>query len=271
MLGVSLFLSIGTHQVCAADDDDTVSTNHLGRPIGELFKTEVVYPQEKGELEAEVTSVYQRRSGGDIWSVPISLEYGLTDQWQVEAEWNSFMQHHLKHGSFDRGIGDVEIGSQYSFMNVGDSLFHVAPRFSVGIPVGDVNKDFSEGFIEYEPAVVFARDIPELHYTQVFTEIGLGLVQRAKHSGDADDAEPAAHEFNLGAGFFTLFPHGAFTFEFNWTNNQWNNHGTENQLYVTPGILVRATKNIEIGLGIPVGLNQQSDRFDIAAHITCEF
>jgi hypothetical protein len=156
-------------------------------------------------------------------------------------------------------------------MNIGNSLFHIAPRFSIQLPLGDVNRDFSEGFIEYEPAVILAKDFPELHHTQLFTEIGASLVQRVKTPKDADNAEPAAHELNLGTGFFVLFPHGAATFEFNWANNRWNHHGTENDMYLTPGYLWRVTRSLEIGLGIPVGLNKSSDRFDVSAHVTWEF
>jgi hypothetical protein len=88
---------------------------------------------------------------------------------------------------------------------------------------------------------------------------------------DADDAEPGAHEFNFGAGFFTLFKHGALTMEFNWNNNKWNHHGTENVLYLTPGVLWRVAREVEVGLGVPVGLNKQSDRYNIAAHVAIEF
>ena len=158
-----------------------------------------------------------------------------------------------------------------TFLNIGGSLFHVAPRFSLEIPLGDVNKDLSDGFLEYEPAIVIARDFPGLHHTELFTEIGVNFVQRVKRPADSDDAEIAAHELSLGAGFFTLFTDGALTMEFNWTNNEWNHRGTENDLYVTPGALWRPMANLEIGLGIPVGLTHQSDRFEILSHITIEF
>jgi len=255
-----------------ADDDDVAgSTNRVRRPIEELFKTDVVYPQEKGELEVELASIYQRHSGADTWTIPVSLEYGLTDSWQVEGEWASLVQRFPKNQSVVRGIGDVELGTQYSFMNVGGSLFHLAPRFSIQVPVGAVNKDLSEGFLEYEPAVILARDFPELHRTQVFTEIGAGFVRRVKAPKDAADKEPAAHELNWGSGLLVLFPPVAATMEFNLANNTWNHHGTENDIYLTPGLLWRAIPNMEIGLGIPVGLNHSSDRFEVIAHVVWEF
>ena len=256
----------------AADDDDLSKTNTDRRPIEELFKTDTVYPQDQGEIEAELATFYQRNTRtGDTFSVPLSLEYGLTDNWQVEAEWNSYVQHSPPKQPTARGIGDLELGTQYSFLNIGDSLFHVAPRFSVEVPLGDVNKELSEGFLEFEPAIVLARDIPEWHRMQVFTEAGLGFVHRVKWPADADDADPSAHELNLGAGFFTLFNHGALTMEFNWVNNQWNHHGTENTAYITPGCLWRPAGNIEVGVGIPVGLNRQSDVFEVISHVTIEF
>ncbi len=255
----------------AIGDDDEGSTNSERRPIEELFKTDTVFPEQKGELELELASVYQNHSGGDTWTIPLSVEYRLSDRWQVEAEWDSLVQRYPRNQPVVRGVGDLELGSEYSFLNIGDSQFHIAPRFSVEVPVGDVNKDLSDGFIEYEPAVILARDFPELHHTELFTEIGASLVQRVNTPKDSDDAEPAANELNLGTGFFVLFPHGAATFEFNWANNTWNHHGTENEMYLTPGCLWKASREVEIGLGIPVGLNNDSDRFEVIAHVVWEF
>jgi len=254
-----------------ADNDDMESTNSERRPIEELFKTDVVYPQYKGELEIEVASVYQNHAGGDTWTLPLSVEYGINNNWQAEAEWDSFVQRYPQGHSTISGVGDLEVSTQYSFMNVGGSWFHIAPRFSIQAPVGSVNKGLSEGFLEYEPAVILARDFPELHRTQFFTEIGAGLVQRINTPKDSDEAEPAAHELILGTGFFVLFPRWAPTLEFNVNNNTWNHHGVENQMFLTPGFLWKVRREMEFGLGLSAGLTKDSDRFDVSAHIVWEF
>lgn len=269
---ISVLIPLSFSIARAEDADDLQSTNRVERPIEELFKTDVVYPEEKGESELELGTLYEKNNPHhETWNVPVSMEYGLTDKWQAEAEWNSYIWRNSHGHTVAHGIGDLELGTQYSFMNVGGSLFHISPLFQVELPLGDVNTDLSEGFVEYEPSVVFARDFPQLHQTQLFTQVGVSFVQRVKRPADADDAEPPANEFNLGAGFFTLWPFGATTFEFNWNDNKWNHHGEENQLYVTPGVLWRVTPGIELGLGVPVGLNQQSDRYQIAAHAVWEF
>jgi len=253
-----------------ADDDDN-STNAVKRPIEELFMNDLVYPQNKGEWEFELASIYQNNRAADTFTMPLSVEYGLSDRWQVEAEWDSFINNNPRDGRTANGIGDLELGTQYSFMSIAGSQFHIAPRFTVGIPLGDVNRGLSEGFMEYEPAVIIARDFPNLHRTQLFTEIGVNLVQRVKTPADEDDADPAAHELDIGAGFFTPFEHGAVSLEFNSVNDTWNHHGQENQLTITPGAILKIPGGGEFGLAIPIGLNRQSDRYDVIAHIIWEF
>ncbi len=255
----------------ADDDDDRGSTNRVRRPIEELFKTDVVFPEEKGEFEVELASIFQNHSGVNTWTLPISAEYGVTDRLQFEAEWNSIIQHYRRNQSTMRGLGDVEMGAQYSFLNIDGSNFHIAPRFSLNVPTGNVNRDMSDGFLEYEPAIVLARDVPQWHKTQFFTELGSGWVQRINRPKDSDDAEPSAHELDWNAGAFVLFNHCAATLEYNLANSTWNHHGTENEMYITPGFLYRPIGHLEIGLGIPVGLNNHSDNFEIISHIVWEF
>jgi hypothetical protein len=253
---------------CACADE---STNKFTRPIEELFKTDVIYPEAKGEFQFELAPTFQRAAGGDTWTVPLSMEYGLTSRWQAEAEWNAFVQSNPTGGSTTCGVGDLELGTQYSFLNVGGSLFHVAPRFSIEFPLGDVNKNLSEGFIEYKPAVIVARDFPWLHDTQFFTEVAFNLVQRVKTPSDPDEREPAADGLDWNSGFFVPFSRGAISMEFNWDNNRWNNHGNENQMYLTPGLIWKLPGDVEASVGIPVGLNGDSDRFEIIIHLIVEF
>jgi len=79
-----------TGPLWADEADLSGTTNRMRRPIEELFKSDVVYPEEQGEFEMELVSLYQNQHGGlREWILPLSMEYGLTDSWQIEAEWNA--------------------------------------------------------------------------------------------------------------------------------------------------------------------------------------
>ncbi len=241
------------------------------QPLQEVFQTELVYPQEKGEIQLTLAPRFREGDSRDIIQIPLTIEYGITDAWQVEFEWDFFVHRNPTTGASANGPGDLEIGTKYSFMNIAGTDFHIAVSFDIAFPLGDVNKGLTEGFIEYEPFFILARDFPQLNDLQLFTQVGVGLVQRVKKPDDPDDEEPAAHEFIWNSGFFIPFGPLVFTTEFNWNVNTWNNGGKENQMYITPGLVLNLSGPWEVGIGTPVGLTDDADNYRIIGMLTYEF
>jgi hypothetical protein len=165
----------------------------------------------------------------------------------------------------------LEFGIQHSFLNIGDSSFHAAPRFSVHLPLGSINQELTEGFVEYEPSLILAKDFPELHNAQFFAQIGVSFLQRVKEPADFSDREPAAHEFAWHMGAFVPFTHWVASVELDGANNRWNHDGEDNRVYVTPGCVVKLSGSMEAGVGISVGLNRDADRFRITTQLIYEF
>jgi hypothetical protein len=269
-MAVAIIFSTGQTDLRADDDDDEIE-----QPIQEVFQTDLVYPQEKGGVQ--VTLALRFHSGGRSkeWIVPLAIEYGLTDAWQVELEWEALKHLNPRREPNATGIGDLEIGTQYSFMNIAHAKFHVAVSFHILFPTGNINDDLTEGFIEYEPSLILAKDFPEPNNLQLFTQVGIGLVQRVKSPKDPNEKEPAAHEFILNVGFFLPFKLSfgtfAFTSEFNWRTNTWNNGGEENHRYYTPGLVWNVGNGWEIGLEAAIGLNKDADNYRIIGMLTYEF
>lgn len=236
------------------------ATEEPEQPVQEVFQTGLVYPQERGEVQLSYTSRFSQGLGHSSLHTPLSLEYGITDRWQIEIEWNAMSRRTETGEATTRGQGDMQIGTQYSFMNMRGSNFHSAVGFEVSLPTGSLDKELSEGFIEYEPYFIVARDFPKLNNLQIFSQIGVGFVQRVKRHVELEDDEPAAHEFNLGVGMFVPFRRLVFTGEFNLSTNRWNNDGREREMHVTPGVMFRLPRNWEIGIGAPIGLTSGADR-----------
>ena len=110
------------------------------QPVQEVFQTGLVYPQERGEVQLSFTSRFSKRNDHSSLQTPLNLEYGITDRWQFEIEWNAMSSRSETGETTTRGRGDLSIGTQYSFMNMRRSNFHSAIGFEISLPTGSVEK-----------------------------------------------------------------------------------------------------------------------------------
>ena len=267
--GTVLWLGLTASPASAQDEGGGAKARE--QPVQEVFQTALVYPQERGEVQLSYASRYARGRDRSSLQTLLNLEYGITDRWQVEVEWDAMSRRREAGEAPVRGRGDLSIGTQYSFMNMRRSNFHSAVGFEVSLPTGGVEKGLSEGFVEYEPYLILARDFPTLHNAQVFSQVGVGFVQRARRQVEAGEAEPAAHELNFNAGAFVPFRRLVLTGEFNLSTNRWNNGGREREMYATPGVVWRLPRDWEIGVGVPVGLTRDADKSGAIFRVVYEF
>lgn len=249
------------------------STNQTeNQPLQEVFQTELVYPQEKGEFQLTFAPRFSRKDDERKTDLPVRLEYGITNRWQVEVEYNTFTRRRsLDSGETERSTGDVSISTKYSFLNIKKSNFHTSLQFEVEFPTGNVDKDLSEGFIEYQPSASFAKDFPRLNRLQIFSQVGVSLKQRVKKPRGGGELESGAHDFFLNGGFFLPVKRVRFVGEINWKTNQWNRRGSENELYVTPGFVYKLPGRWELGIGVPIGGTRDADKFRTIGQVVFEF
>ena len=239
------------------------------QPLQEVFQAEVVYPQEKGSFQITTGLNLHTTSGASFWQIPINLEYGITDRWQVGFQGSAIRTNHVV-GLSRLGGGDLGIATKYSLMHVADSNSHLAIGFELSLPIGEISKGMSEGLIQYEPFLIAARDFPGLKHLQAFTQAGLTIVQRARR-GVPEKGETEAHEFSLTSGFFVPFRQWCITTEFNWATNKWNHDGKESSHSLTPGLVWRLSGNWEIGVGSPISLGNDSSDSRLILKVTRDF
>jgi len=185
-----ILLFLGAHPLCAQVMDE--------RPLQEVFRTELVYTQDRGEFQT--TAGFSAQSNqGTLLLWPLQAEYGLTNSRQVQFESGGW-QHRIQLGEPTvAGVGDLSLGTKYSFMNIYGPPFHGAVSLNIGVPSGSVNHGLGEGLLSYEPNVHLARDFIEHRNLQVFTQIGISFVQRIQHHRNPADDAPSAHEFQWSA------------------------------------------------------------------------
>jgi len=251
-----LLLFLFIHSATYAKQD---TTKTYFQTIQDVFNTELVYPQEQNEVQLTIMPEFFN-SGNVQLLVPFIAEYGITNNWQIELEWIAFQNIKPENNEISNGIGDLEIGTMYSLMNVGQSDFHMAAGFDFEIPTGNEEKGLGEGNWKFEPYFLSALDIPGLNNMQVFSKIGLGFALN-----DRDD-DPRKKEFNIGGGFFSPFNKIVLVSEINWyKEDDWD------LLLYTPGIIVNLPGGWEAGFGMPIGINKNMKEISFKAIMTYEF
>lgn len=242
------------------------------QPLQEVFQTELVYPQEKGEFQLTFAPRFSRKDDERKIDLPVRLEYGITNRWQVEVEWNTLTRRRLVDvGETEKSTGGVSVSTKYSFLNIKKSNFHSSVQFEVEFPTGNVDKGLSEGFIEYQLSASFAKDFPRLNRLQIFSQVGVSLKQPVKKPRDLDELESDGHEFFVNGGFFLPVKKARFVGEINWNTDQWNKRGSQNEVYLTPGFVYKLPGRWEIGIGMPIGVTRDADKFRTIAQVIFEF
>jgi len=154
-----------------------VNASAQEQPIQEVLQTGLVYPKEHGEVQCSFTSRLCKGTAHPSLHTPLNVEYDITDRRQIEIDWNAMGRPTETGAATTRGRGDLSFGTQYCLMNIRRSDFHSGVRFEFRLPTGSVEKELSEGFIEYEPYHIVARDFPKLNITQVYLQVGVGFVK----------------------------------------------------------------------------------------------
>lgn len=193
-LGAIILLS-GTANVWAQTTD--------ARPLQELFQTETVYPQEKGEIQFTFSSKFNKSAERKLFETPVAVEYGLSDRWQVSLR---MVRDESTNncGGKNRGVGDLQIGTKYSWMNIGRSNFHAAVGFELGVPTGSVGKGLGEGNLEYQPYVVVAKDFPRLSRLQIFSQFGVCFAQHVRGQSQLMTMRPGSRSNGITVCLFAI-------------------------------------------------------------------
>jgi hypothetical protein len=119
--------------------------------------------------------------------------------------------------------------------------------------------------------ITLTKEIAQWNYTQFFVQTVLGLVQRVKSPEDPGDEEPESHELFLNEGFYIPVDRWRYTVEFNWKSNKWNHGGEDEEIFLTPRLMVSLLEIWEFGLSAPIGLDQDSENFRTIGQFNFEF
>jgi hypothetical protein len=213
--------------------------------IEEFFLSEAVRSEEHGELQFTVDEMAFRGRGSaaDGKSAGLDIEYGITRRLQLGMEVPYGIQSTAS-SELPVSWSTVNASLLYQFI-CSNHPFALSGALGVNAPLT------SRGEIGFEPALLIAKAFGKLQiHASVIPEL-------------SDDDKSL--EYNVAA--VRPFAHHLIpTLEFNGRRNK-----GLNSFYVTPGMYKHLPRRMEIGMGVPVGVNSQSSPIGVVVKITMEF
>jgi hypothetical protein len=233
-----------------AGEDGHSELNALPQQVHELFLTESVFPNERGEYQPFVAAEYQRHLD-DSWHTlfDLGLEYGITDRLQVSASVPWVAIH--DDGDSRSGAGDFSAELLY---NVVPATAPVALSLAAGVtlPTGNEDRGFGEGEKVLELTMIMAGRAADVQW-----QLNLG------GEWTQDEAELV---YSLAVLPMqrpsTIVP----TLELSGAESE-----DGRKLYGTPGLHWRPAEDHGLGLGVPVGLTHGTQHIGVMMYYTVEF
>jgi hypothetical protein len=232
MLSCLLMLSSG---VAAKDSDD-----ESAELLNELFLSEGAAVQEAGEWQITLSPGYEKSLTYSRIEVVLELEYGITDQLQIGLEYLPYIRFDPAAGRRESGDGNIEIGLQYGWQDVGESGLDVAIAWSHEFAQGNaaaIGEPGEPAEDEDEIFIVIDAPIEAIENARAFVQIGSELT---------DDE----NETFINAGLYLRLGTTVLSAEFNWQDDQ---------SFITPGVTRVLNNGVEVGVGLPVGIDGETD------------
>ena len=236
------------------------------QPVQELFFTETVYPQDRGEVQLTFGSMVDRSREDKAAIMPFTVEYGITNRWQVEAQWAGYARFHQSPFD-DLRSARLSFGTKYSFMNIGHSRVHAAVGLDVEFPdAGAFDAGEGESGTQFEPALSMAIDVT--HHVTLFGSAGLSL--QASEANNLLDGDRPDDPGTVSMGGLVAFRVATLALEY--TNRSdtlpWRLDGSP---MITPSLIIHPGHKWELGFGVPIGVREGSRTPGFAMNIIKEF
>lgn len=258
LCSIGLPLGISSVHAQALNGSDSYSYDldnapQIGGSNYEFFLGQSVQTQPQGSLQMIVGGSHERGSesqGSTRFSeLKARAEYGVTDRLQLQAEVPYQIDDRPGSYTSQDNVGNVQVGATYSLLRADDPI-SMSAGMDVQIPVGhqaalnQMDVRASDQTI-YKPQLIVGRDFgPTQIHANAQAELGSGV---------------RGLDYNIGA----VLPVGrvAPSLEMNArTMDQ-----QQPQFYATPGLSYAFSDRAQVGVGVPLGLNDQSTSASVMA------
>jgi hypothetical protein len=237
-----LSLSI-CHAVWAQESDSQ------GAPINSFFQSDGVFSQDKGQWQVSTDVDLGRSHSSRSTETGLSLEYGITDNFQVSVEHMPYARYKDKTtGDISSGHGDTVLGMMKAWHNINDSPNSVSVAYARVFSTNNLDAVNSKDGNDL--ALTMAHDLKRDKSQQVTLQVG-------REFGGNEQLTYA----NLAA-YRKLAAKQVVTSEVNWN---------QNETWLTPGMYWQLGKGFDAGVGVAVAAGGDAEGHKVLGRLNYEW
>ncbi|MBI4397031.1 MAG: transporter [Elusimicrobia bacterium] len=233
-LVLAVFPSLGR----ALDQEDQL--------LQEFLIAESVHPQLAGRAQLTVGADHGEDDNFVTGRLPLLVEYGLTDEWQIDAE-VPYLYLDPEGGNREYGLGDTQVGVFYTLWDRLDP-YTVSFRARQVFPTGDEDEGLGDDEYTFRPSIITAR------------AFGAGQLHGAVTANISDETD---FLYSL-AGVYPL-TNWRFAAELEGTNE------ADGRWRIAPGVFYKPTSLFEAGIGVPFGLTSETPDLGVVVKLSTLF
>jgi hypothetical protein len=220
----------------------------------ELAITRSVVIQDADELESTATFRCSKSQPTENYAAEAELEYGVTDRWEIDADVPYEFLRPKNEPGVD-GVGDVEAAVRYGAIPIGQGPVALTAGLELGIPTGDRTRDLGEGRLTLEPFLTASTWVGRCN-----VQVNGGWTRAVSNAGQEprDDFEyNVAILYPVKRWYLVLEGNGDST-------------SAVTTYYVTPELIWRPMKNLELLVAAPLGITRESADYGVIAAVSLE-
>ncbi len=211
-------------------------------------------------MQVELRPTREHDSEGRTSAAGVNVEYGLSDAWQIQTEWDGPVWTRDPSGVVTSGVGDVSVGSKYVFRCIKGSRYHFSVSADVQFPTGTLPEAADENrAARVATGAVFGRDVAAAGHVFSSLVVDAPLSRRAA-------AQPS-WEFVSDTGMFVRLVRG-----FHATAEVSVSGGPDRRRRVqfVPGCLWHWRDRVEVGAGLLIPVTRDAAH-GVLTHVVYEF
>ena len=243
------YVSMALLSCCMCQTVYAQDVEEAGAPINSFFQADGVFSQDKGQWQVSTDVDLGHSHNTRSTETGLSLEYGITDNFQVSVEHMPYARYKDKTtGERLSGHGDTAIGMMKAWHNIGGSPNSVSVAYSRILSTNNLEED--KGKDSNDVAITMAHDLKRDKSQQMTLQVGreFGGNEQVTYANLAAYRKVAAKQVVTG--------------EVNWD---------QNETWVTPGYYWLVGKGLDVGVGVAVAAGGDAEGHKVLGRLHYEW